>query len=145
MAGSRRGERNGPNPHGRQRAARLAVPDFAEPWADAAQITAALLARKWVLPVLGALGTKPLRRFQLAVQVVGISPKVLTETLRFLERESLVDRVLVRESEVTVGIAYELTSLGRSLDEPIAALAHWYALHVEARAVSGADRDRLGA
>lgn len=145
MAGAGGRKVSGVNPPGRRRAARLTVPDSLEPWADAAQAAASLLARKWVLPVLGALATRPLRRFQLAVQVAGISPKVLTDTLRLLEREGLVDRVLVRESDVTVGIAYELTPLGRSLDQPVTALARWYALHDEARAVPVADRDRLGA
>jgi DNA-binding HxlR family transcriptional regulator len=104
-----------------------------------------LLARKWVLPVLAALAGRPLRRFQLAVVVAGISPKVLTETLRFLEEESLVDRVLVREPEVAVGIAYELTPLGRSLDEPISALVRWHVLRDEASAIHARGRDRLGA
>ncbi len=92
---------------------------------DAALGVAALLSRRWVLPVAVALAPGPLRRFQLAVRVAGISPKVLTETLRFLERSDVIERVLVRESDTTVGVAYALTPLGASLGEPVAALARW--------------------
>jgi DNA-binding HxlR family transcriptional regulator len=146
VTGSGGRKRNGAHPRERGRAALLAAKESLEPSVDAAQAAASLLGRKWVLPVLGALAAQPLRRFQLAVQVPGISPKVLTETLRLLEREGLVGRVLVREAEeVTVGIAYELTPLGRSLDRPVTALARWYALHDEARAAPVSDRDRLGA
>ena len=92
---------------------------------DAALGVAALLARRWVLPVVVALGSGPLRRFQLAVRVAGISPKVLTETLRYLERSDVIERVMIRESDTTVGIAYALTPLGASLGEPVSALARW--------------------
>lgn len=145
MDGGRGRKRSGTNTRARSRAARLAGSDPLEPWADAAHAAASLLARRWVLPVLGCLAARPLRRFQLAVAVVGISPKVLTETLRLLEREGLVERVLVHESEVTVGIAYELTPLARSLDQPVAALARWYQLRNEAGPAPAVRRDRLGA
>lgn len=111
-----------------------------EPWADAAHAAAALLARKWVLPVLVALEAGPLRRFQIAVRVTGITPKVLTETLRVLERERLVAPVLARESDVAVGIAYELTPYSRSLEEPIAALARWRQEHDELGGTSSEQR-----
>ena len=124
---------------------RRTEPGSSEPAADAAQAAAALLARKWVLPILVALAERPLRRFQLAVAISEVAPKVLTETLRLLEREGLVERVLVRESEVIVGIAYELTPLGRALDQPVRALARWSAVHDQARNGRPASRDRLGA
>ncbi len=90
---------------------------------DAALGVAALLSRRWVIPVVVALAPGPLRRFQLAGRVAGISPKGLTETLRFLERRDVIERVLIRESDTAVGVAYVLTPLGSSLGEPVAALA----------------------
>lgn len=109
---------------------------------DAALGVAALLSRRWVLPVVVALAPGPLRRFQLAVRVAGISPKVLTETLRFLERRDVIDRVLIRESDTAVGVAYVLTPLGSSLGEPVAALARWSTSRSEDRehVCRGADR-----
>jgi DNA-binding HxlR family transcriptional regulator len=100
--------------------------DSLERLTEAAHAAASLLARRWVLPILGSLATHPQRRFQLALKLEGISPKVLTDTLRVLEQAGLVSRILVRESETTVGIGYELTSLGRSFEQPVAALARWY-------------------
>jgi DNA-binding HxlR family transcriptional regulator len=100
--------------------------DSLERLAEAAHAAASLLARRWVLPILGSLADQPQRRFRLALKLEGISPKVLTETLRVLEQAGLVSRILVRESETTVGIGYELTPLGRSFEQPVAALAHWY-------------------
>ena len=144
MSGRAGQKRSRADPRSRLRGARLVSTDAVEPSADAAQAAASLLARKWVLPVLGALAGGPLRRFHIGVKVTGISPKVLTETLRLLEREGLVDRVLARESDVTVGIAYELTPLGRSLDQPVAALARWYSLHRESGTPT-TRQDRLGA
>ncbi len=102
--------------------------DTLDRWAVPAQIVASLLARKWVLPVLAALQTRPLRRFQIAIAVKGVSLRVLTETLQRLEHEGLVARVLIRESEHDVGVGYELTAIGRSVSRPVAALARWYEL-----------------
>ena len=109
---------------------------------DAALGVAALLSRRWVLPVVVALAPGPLRRFQLAIRVAGISPKVLTETLRFLERRDVIERVLIRESDTAVGVAYVLTPLGSSLGEPVAALARWSSARAEDRehVCRGADR-----
>lgn len=54
----------------------------------------------------------------------GISYKVLTETLRRAERDRLIARHLDTERVETTTL-YELTELGRSLDQPLAALAQW--------------------
>lgn len=93
-----------------------------------ATLVAGLLARRWVVPLVVALRDGPRRRFQLAVAVRGISAKVLTDTLRYLEVESIVERQLVREFD-SVGAGYALTARGRALDELIAALADWWAAH----------------
>lgn len=93
-----------------------------------ATLVASLLARRWVVPIVVALRDGPRRRFQLAVAVRGISAKVLTETLRHLEAERIVERQLVREFDA-VGAGYALTLRGRALDELIAALAEWSSTH----------------
>ena len=77
-----------------------------------ATLVAGLLARRWVVPIVVALRDGPRRRFQLAVAVRGISAKVLTETLRHLEAEGIVERQLVREFGA-VGAGYALTVRGR--------------------------------
>jgi DNA-binding HxlR family transcriptional regulator len=89
---------------------------------------AGLLARRWVVPIVMVLRDGPRRRFQLAIALRGVSAKVLTETLRHLEGEGIVERQLVRESDA-VGAGYALTPRGRALDELISALAEWWTAH----------------
>lgn len=93
-----------------------------------ATLVADLLARRWVVPVVVALREGPRRRFQLEVLVSGVSPKVLTETLRHLEAVGIVQRELVRVSD-TVGAGYALTPRGHALNELITALAAWSSAH----------------
>jgi DNA-binding HxlR family transcriptional regulator len=102
--------------------------DSFESWVAPAQSVASLLGRKWVIPILGALQARPLRRFQLSVAIKGVSLRVLTETLQRLECEGLVSRVLIRESDHSAGVGYELTPLGRSASHPVRALARWHEL-----------------
>jgi DNA-binding HxlR family transcriptional regulator len=63
----------------------------------------------------------------LRTSVDGISAKVLTETLRDLERDGLVTRHVYRE--VPPRVEYELTALGRTLHAPLQALALWAQEH----------------
>ena len=65
------------------------------------------------------------RRYQdLHDSLQGISHKVLTDTLRRAERDGLISRTL-DTGRVDTSTLYELTALGRSLDEPLAALGQW--------------------
>ncbi|MCU4185152.1 helix-turn-helix transcriptional regulator [Acidiferrimicrobium sp. IK] len=65
------------------------------------------------------------RRYQdLHDSLEGISHKVLTDTLRRAERDGLIGRTL-DPGRVDTSTLYELTALGRSLDEPLAALGQW--------------------
>ncbi len=65
------------------------------------------------------------RRYQdLHDSLEGISHKVLTDTLRRAERDGLITRHL-DPGRVDTATLYELTALGRSLDEPLAALGQW--------------------
>ncbi|MHC5903313.1 winged helix-turn-helix transcriptional regulator [Streptomyces sp. S6] len=80
-----------------------------------------LLAHTWDPVALWALRTGPVRHGQLRLRIGGISPKVLTETVRRLEFNGLAAR--------DEGGAYELTPLGRTLLPVIEALGVWAATH----------------
>ncbi|UOE44578.1 winged helix-turn-helix transcriptional regulator [Agromyces larvae] len=93
-----------------------------------------LLARisgKWVALVLSALGSgpdcdgepRPLRNSELARILAGVSPKMLSQTLRSLERDGLVTRTVTPTVPVTV--SYELTDLGLSLHRTVRELKRW--------------------
>lgn len=71
----------------------------------------------------------PLRFTQLRQRVDGISGKVLTETLRDLERDGIVLRTA--HAEIPPRVEYELTPLGQTLREPLTALARWAEAHIE--------------
>jgi DNA-binding HxlR family transcriptional regulator len=78
---------------------------------------------KWTVLVVTKLGGGRMRFSELRGAVGGISQKMLTTTLRGLER----DGFLVREQFPTIPprVEYELTDLGRELLEPVTALAEW--------------------
>jgi DNA-binding HxlR family transcriptional regulator len=87
------------------------------------------LSDKWVVLVLVALEAAPRRYSQLARTIAGVSQKMLTQTLRTLERDGLVTRTVTATVPVTV--TYELTALGRSLLEVIAGLKTWAESHMD--------------
>ena len=89
-----------------------------------------LLANTWNAVVVYALRHGPRRPVELRRAIGGIRPKVLTETLRRLERDALVTRRVYAEAPPRV--EYELTDLGRSLLVPIYALGRWAEQHGEA-------------
>jgi DNA-binding HxlR family transcriptional regulator len=106
--------------------ARLNIPAaMSDAW-EAASGPIQLLAGRWTLAVMAQL-TDGGRRYQdLHETLDGISYKVLTETLRRAERDGLVTRHL-DEGRIETATLYELTDLGRSLDEPLAAVGEWAA------------------
>ncbi|MAQ17634.1 MAG: transcriptional regulator [Sandaracinus sp.] len=81
------------------------------------------ISNKWVVLVLCALDEGPLRHSELARRLAGVSQKMLTQTLRTLERDGLVDRTVT--PSVPVRVDYELTVLGRSLLGPVQAFKLW--------------------
>jgi DNA-binding HxlR family transcriptional regulator len=91
---------------------------------------------KWVTLVMVALEDGPRRYSQLSRTIAGVSQKMLTQTLRTLERDGLVTRTVTASVPVTV--TYELTELGRSLQWVISGLKDWAESHMaqvqEARA-----------
>jgi len=93
-----------------------------------------LLAGRWTLAVLAELSEKGCRYQKLVEILDGVSHKVLTDTLRRAERDGLIVRHL-DPSRVETATLYELTDLGRSLDEPLSGLERWvdsYWLRVDA-------------
>jgi DNA-binding HxlR family transcriptional regulator len=90
----------------------------------------AVLARvgdKWSVLVISLLGDGPKRFNEIKRLVGGISQRMLTLTLRGLERDGLVTRTVF--PTIPPRVDYELTELGRSLWKPVEALGSWARLH----------------
>jgi DNA-binding HxlR family transcriptional regulator len=83
-----------------------------------------LLDGRWTLTLLSELSNGGRRYQELDVALDGVSHKVLTDTLRRAERDGLVARHL-DPGRVETATLYELTDLGRSLDEPLTVLEVW--------------------
>lgn len=82
-----------------------------------------VLATKWVALVLSRLIDGPCRFAQLQRAIPSISPKVLTQVLRTLERDGLVVRTVT--AQVPVRVDYELSPLGHDLAPLLKALKTW--------------------
>ena len=78
---------------------------------------------KWTVMVVGNLSTGPLRFNALMRAIPGVSHRMLTLTLRGLQRDGLVKRTAF--ATIPPRVDYELTDLGRSLTKPLAELAAW--------------------
>ena len=87
----------------------------------------ARIANKWTAMIVVLLHEEPLRFGELHRRVDGITKKVLVDTLRALERDGMLVRVVHDDTHAR----YELTPLGRSLHEPLRALQVWAESHVE--------------
>src|SRR3954453_9157375 len=81
------------------------------------------IAEKWTGLVVLALGDETLRFGELRERIGGVAPKVLSQTLRALQRDGLVTRRVY--AEVPPRVEYTLTPLGRSLGEPLAVVQDW--------------------
>ncbi|WP_245000902.1 winged helix-turn-helix transcriptional regulator [Dickeya dadantii] len=90
------------------------------------------LADKWALLVLARLEQthEPVRFNALKRGIKGITQKMLTQTLRKLERDGLISRKVFNTVPVTV--EYALTPLGDTLTETVATLAHWAEKNIDA-------------
>lgn len=88
------------------------------------------LADKWALLILDRLKDGPVRFNSLKRDIMRITPKVLSETLRKLERDGLIARAVFATVPVTV--EYSLTPLGDTLTDTVSALAHWAELNMDA-------------
>ncbi|NGO13474.1 helix-turn-helix transcriptional regulator [Streptomyces sp. HC44] len=91
-----------------------------------------LLARisdKWASLVVAALSSGPMRYSDLGRKIAGVSPKMLTQTLRSLERDGIVGRTVT--PSVPVRVDYELTPLGMNLSRLLVAVKDWAETHIE--------------
>jgi DNA-binding HxlR family transcriptional regulator len=101
------------------------------------------ISDKWVTLVLAALGSDgshqpvancagqpgPMRYSELSRLLAGVSQKMLTQTLRSLERDGLITRTATPTVPVTV--TYELTDLGLSLQHMMRGLKTWAEMHMD--------------
>lgn len=87
------------------------------------------LTDRWTPMIVTVLAKgQPVRFTELRRSVQGVSPKVLTETLRSMERDGLVLRQVT--PSIPPRVDYRLTDLGASTVEPLAALRRWAEEHV---------------
>ena len=99
---------------------------------------------KWAALIIRCLEHGPRRFSELRVPLRRVTPKVLTQSLRSLERNGLVTRIVY--AQATPHVEYELTPVGRSMLEPMAVACAWTEQHwnelLDARE-SYDNRDRL--
>nr|WP_245520728.1 MULTISPECIES: helix-turn-helix domain-containing protein [unclassified Mesorhizobium] len=104
-----------------------------------------MLASKWVYLVVCALRKGRMRNGALARKLEGITPKMLTQTLRVLERDGLVRREVY--PVIPPHVEYELTELGQNLAELLTQIRSWAEQHTpdikdaRARATNGNEAD----
>jgi len=98
------------------------------------------LADKWAVLVIGRLRGGTLRFNQLRREVDGVSQKVLSQTLKKLERDGLIARQVIATVPVTV--EYSLTGLGTTLGETIELLSRWAESNMPAVLAAQHDYDR---
>lgn len=85
------------------------------------------VADKWTLIIIGLLEQRTHRFTELLSAIPGISRRMLTLSLRSLERDGLITRAIY--AEVPPRVEYSITPLGRGLSEPVLALASWVSRH----------------
>ncbi|UNK71196.1 winged helix-turn-helix transcriptional regulator [Microbacterium sp. H1-D42] len=91
-----------------------------------AEVFRSILSRigdKWSMMLIGMLHEGPRRFTELKNMTPGISARMLTHTLRQLERDGLVEREMF--AEIPPRVEYRSTPLGKSLAEPVLAVAEW--------------------
>ena len=86
-----------------------------------------LITDKWVINVIYALSEGTRRYSELEREVAVVSQKMLTQTLRRLERDGMIERTVY--PVVPPKVEYSLTPLGKTLVEPLAALRDWAVAH----------------
>ena len=102
-------------------------PDVFNANCDSRQVLA-LIADRWSMLVIYALSRRERRHGELKRMIGGISQKMLTQTLRALERDGLVRRRV--HDVVPPRVDYALTPLGRTLLDPLRAICRWAQNHL---------------
>ncbi|MFE8017531.1 winged helix-turn-helix transcriptional regulator [Streptomyces antibioticus] len=87
------------------------------------------ISDKWVSLVVSALAAGPMRYSDLARKIAGVSPKMLTQTLRGLERDGILTRTVT--PSVPVRVDYALTALGDNLALLLTAVKDWAETHFD--------------
>ncbi|MGC0317749.1 winged helix-turn-helix transcriptional regulator [Kitasatospora acidiphila] len=98
------------------------------------------IADKWTALIVGALADGTLRFSELREAIDGISEKMLTQTLRSLERDGLVSRTV--HPTVPPKVDYQLTELGRTLEAPLGAIRDWAERYINEVNAARADYER---
>ncbi|WP_083752676.1 winged helix-turn-helix transcriptional regulator [Actinosynnema sp. ALI-1.44] len=86
------------------------------------------IADKWTALIVGCLSTGTKRYSELRHAIDGVSEKMLTQTLRSLERDGLLTRTT--HPTVPPKVEYTLTDLGHTLTVPLAAIRDWAEVHI---------------
>ena len=103
---------------------RDSIPELACPIAPVVDI----VFSRWTTPILWVLQAHGTQRFVELERRIGVTPKVLTQRLRQLERDGLLTRTY--HAEVPPRVEYEISALGRSLSPVFAQLAIWAGDHL---------------
>jgi DNA-binding HxlR family transcriptional regulator len=101
------------------------------------------IADKWALLILRRISKSPIRFNQLRRDIEGISQKVLSQTLKNLERDGLVSRKAFATVPVTV--EYSVTDLGRTLTEVASSISIWAEQNISAVLEAQTKYDHAGA
>ncbi len=114
----------------------LVIPDVIEEGCTTRQAIERL-ASKWRVLVIYALLAGPQRHAELRRRIAGITQKMLTETLRDMESDGLVQRRVLKQ-DPPQHVEYSLTALGKTLQEPLAAICAWATEHPRTGREAGA-------
>jgi DNA-binding HxlR family transcriptional regulator len=105
-------------------------------------VVVTLLADKWTIPVIHSLARGMKRTGVLRRELVGVSQKMLTQTLRRLEEHGFVERTVF--PVVPPRVEYRLTALGESINGPLVRICEWTVRHGATLQRSLAKRRRDG-
>lgn len=108
--------------------------------ADGCPAAAALnvISGKWKIYILGLLFRKPQRFTEMSESIDGISHKVLTQTLKELEEDGLIERRLY--DEMPVRVEYALTEMGLQLRPLLLSMVEWGSEYLENKKISSKER-----
>jgi DNA-binding HxlR family transcriptional regulator len=96
---------------------------------------------RWTILLIGVLSEGPARYSKLAERVAGISPKMLSQTLKALERDGLITRHAF--ADVPPRVVYELTASGETLRPLLLALEGWAREHMPSVLAARASYDSM--